>query len=416
MHTGETKMNFKITISTLALTAALLGQSVFAMELVKDIEVTQECNVPSGLTSIKNIYLSGNSIINNYIPSSLNCGTFAGFKDSQTIDIGRKSYTFCKGATIGRLGRETLTMNAVDVLPTGDFERELPIEDIFLNMKDGSLVMVFIYKDNRYLNLGYSYKFNVRTFMETDDFQSFQIQLIYNKYIPNESARNAFQNLKDGKVSEIEGKRYIFVKGKEIYKDYEVEKQSVIEVLPGNLLLNSFRSNHKLVGINPELLAQKEKGILSLSYQYEPSIWYLGKATHFEFTVATLLEPEDAIALNDFTFLKASKANDMANDLYGDIIDAHNQSLLSDEDFNIFFFGTNAARLYVIEGIRKGDLTQKDMERQFNFWRSRLNMATSPMTLYFGTGSNINIFELMKLNPTLNVVTDSIVKFYPSSL
>lgn len=404
-------MNCKIVISVLALAAILLGQNIFAMDFVQDEEVAEESKTLSGLTSIKNIYLSGNSIINSYIPSRLNCGTFVGFKDTQTIDIDKRSYTFCGGATISPMGRETLTINAIDILPIGSFDRELPMEDILLNMKNGSLVMVFKYKDDSYLNLGYSYRFNVETFMGSDDFQAFQIQLIYNKYIPNESTRNAFQCLKDGKVSEIEGKNYIFVKGKEIYKDYEVEKQSVIDVLPGNLLLNSWRSNHKLVGIKPELLAQKEKGILSLSYRYEPSMWYRGEATHFEFTVATILEPEDASALNDLTFLKVSIANDMANDLYGDIIEAYNQNLLSDENFNTFFFGTNAARIYVIERIRKGDLTQKDMERQFKFWRSRLNMATSPVTLYFETGANINIFELMKSNPALNVVTDSIINF-----
>jgi hypothetical protein len=112
------------------------------------------------------------------------------------------------------------------------------------------------------------------------------------------------------------------------------------EVLPANLWLNSWRPDHKLVDANLDL----DEGIVLLTYKYAPSIYYGlqgGKATHFEFTVGTAIEPNEFINiwLENNSIIPAQiaynfeKLDEVVQELYAKIFNARDDNLLNFDNF-----------------------------------------------------------------------------------
>lgn len=396
---------YKLLLAGISLIAA---QQVVASEIKEELIDANKVTVSSG--KITNVFKAEESKLKQYDPKATKCETFKALLDQPTIKIGERSYEFVGGFEYYK--KTPAVKNAVkDVILTDCFLNDVDLVDVAVMIPKRSLLLTYQYAYGRVSS--YAYSFTVKTALDEKDFEEAQLQIILNKYIPAQAGRDAFQNLKtEGMFCTIPGydRQIGFVSGKEIFADHEQRLKTPLETFPSDLWGNSYRANHQLVKVDPDL---KNGGAL-ISYKYVPSQWYYsfgGKGTHFGFTVATPLDT------NDFLASKLIKIEDMAQKLYSDILKAHQQEFITAEDFANLILGTSDARINCKEKMLMEDMSMANISKQFDFWQSKLDFATSPLNLMFDGKTNTpKIFELAREYKPLNIATDSINTFAAASL
>lgn len=375
-------------------------QNINATNIDMDTDIVNKAGTVAEGKVFHSFDLEG-SIFSKYCPQEVKCGTFHDLLKEPRIQIGERSYEFIGGSEIYNGNQVTLKTQAQEVLPSTNLGRALSMSDAYVDVNGKSLFLSFTYPDAYWPK--YSYSITVKTDLDDTDREEAQIQIILNQYIPDQATRDAFQNLKSYQFCMLNGhnKFFAFVDGSKIYSDHVTRMSSPSDVLPSNLWANGWRPNHQLVHAGLDL---HENAVL-LTYQYVPSIWYTGKATRFSFTVKTPLLGKDAESL------KLLKTEQMAQNLYSNILSAHQHEFITHEEFADFFLGTNSARLNCKQALLNDEMNMKTVEGHFSFWKSKLAMATSPLSLMFAGKFDGNIFALQRSQPQLSVVTDSIQAF-----